>query len=161
MFSPRLKEGWLHGRYVVRRFTSLFMDEAHNITLQDNSDAQSRAFRNNFSTLCKAALGYILIKSLIRKLSSGPSQLVPFNAVLSTAMLVALHGSSAIKVFLIMVVNYAIPTAFKGSIMTPILTWTFNIFVLFMNVLYHGYPFEDVFPPLAFLVRPFLPIASQ
>ena len=76
-------------------------------------------------------------------------------------MLVALHGSSAVKIFLIMVVNYAIPRTFKGSVVTPILTWVFNIFVLFMNVLYHGYPFEDVFPPLAFLVRPFLPIARQ
>ena len=94
----------------------------------------------------------MLIKSLIRRLSSNQ---LPFNAFLSIVMLVALHGIGALKVFLIMVLNFAIPTYFKGSFLTPIITWIFNGVVLFTNALYHGYPFEDLFPPLAFLVGPF------
>jgi len=78
---------------------------------------------------------------------------MPLNIILSLTTLVALHGASALKVLTIMALNFLIPTAFKGSLLTPILTWVFNGIVLFMNVTFQGYLFEDVFPPLAFLVR--------
>jgi hypothetical protein len=121
---------------------------------QDNSDPQYRSFRNNLSTLCKAAFAYLIIKFVARKIiPTNQLRLMPLNIILSLTTLVALHGASALKVLMIMGLNFFIPKAFKGSLVTPILTWVFNGFVLFMNVTFHGYPFEDVFPPLAFLVR--------
>lgn len=67
-------------------------------------------------------------------------------------MLVALHGTSVIKMFIIFVLNYYIAKCFGGSMLNPLLTWIFNGAVLFANEIYEGYRFASLHPTLALLV---------
>ncbi|KAF9554748.1 MBOAT-domain-containing protein [Agrocybe pediades] len=127
-YSRRLSPGWLHGRMV------------------DNSDAQYRSFRNNVPILCKAALGYLVIKYFTRRFRT-----IHANVVLSLIMVVALHGSSSVKILLIMAANYTIATKTAGSKLGPLLTWAFNGAVLFANEIYQGYSFGSILPILSFL----------
>ena len=53
--------------------------------------------------------------------------------------LVALHGISTIKILLIIGVNFIITRCFRGSVLSPVATWIFNVAVLFVNELYQGY----------------------
>jgi hypothetical protein len=123
---------------------------------QDNSDAQYRSFRHNLGVLCKAALGYLALRYAARRLVPGPRtshlHLIPTNVVLSLLMIVALHGSSAIKILLIMAVNYLIAKKCRSSRLAPFLTWAFNGLVLFGNEIYSGYRFGAILPGLAALV---------
>ncbi|KAF8963140.1 MBOAT, membrane-bound O-acyltransferase family-domain-containing protein [Flammula alnicola] len=134
-YSSRLSQGWLHGRLV------------------DNSDAQYRSFRDNLGVLCKAAFGYLAIKFIARHLRANRTNsnfyLIPTNVVLSILMIIALHGSSSLKILFIMSINYLIAKKCRGSRLAPLLTWLFNGLVLFANELYHGYRFGDILPGLA------------
>ena len=71
--------------------------------------------------------------------------------VLSIVMVIALHGSSSLKIFAIISLNFIIAKKCRASLLGPLLTWLFNGVVLFSNELYHGYNFE-VLPGLAALV---------
>lgn len=68
-------------------------------------------------------------------------------------MLLGLHGTSTLKIFLILTINYAIAKQCRGSKSGPILTWIFNGAVLFMNDRYGGYQFGHMLSALEFLVR--------
>ena len=83
---------------------------------------------------------------------TNPLHLLPVNLLLSLGMIVALHGSSAFKILLILTVNYSIAKHCRGSWFSPVLTWTFNGLVLFINDLYHGYQFSSLGSSLSFLV---------
>ncbi|KAF5327589.1 hypothetical protein D9619_004654 [Psilocybe cf. subviscida] len=131
LYASRLSTGWINGRMV------------------DNSDAQYRSFRDNAGVLLKAALGYLLIKYLV-KLVRKDSSAIPVNFVLSLGMIVALHGSSSLKILLILALNYLIASKFGGSRVAVLLTWTFNALILFANEIYHGYSFGAI-PGLAVL----------
>ncbi|KJA25037.1 hypothetical protein HYPSUDRAFT_135165 [Hypholoma sublateritium FD-334 SS-4] len=136
-FSGRLSPGWINGRAV------------------DNSDAQYRSFRDNFSILCKAAAGYLSMRQATRYLfgkhATNSLYRIPTNAVLSILMIIALHGSSSAKILFIMSVNYLIAKRCRGSRLAPLLTWAFNVLVLFANDTYRGYQFAAIHPGLAFL----------
>ena len=54
-----------------------------------------------------------------------------------------LHGTSALKVLLILFINYKIGKSLPRSYV-PTVTWTFNICILFANELCGGYPLEKV-----------------
>jgi len=121
---------------------------------KDNSDAQYRSFRDNLPILVNAAGVYIAIKSLIKYLNKNTLSepyLIPANVVLSIVMVVALHGSSSLKILAIISLNFIIAKKCKASFLGPLLTWLFNGMVLFSNELYHGYQFE-VLPGLSALV---------
>ena len=79
--------------------------------------------------------------------------LIPFLVGFSTIMLFALHGSSALKVFIILSGNYAIAKATGPSKAGPVLTWVFNALVLFGNEKNSGWHFASIHPALASLVR--------
>jgi hypothetical protein len=79
--------------------------------------------------------------------------LVRFNLVSSIVMLLGLHGTSSIKLFIILTMNYAISKAFRGSKLGPAFIWIFNGCVLFANDRYGGYRFGFVHPALGILVR--------
>ncbi|KAF8872573.1 MBOAT, membrane-bound O-acyltransferase family-domain-containing protein [Infundibulicybe gibba] len=133
----RLSEGWLFGRNI------------------DNSDAQYRSFRNNLPVLTITAALYLLLKFAWSIFSSKTQQdrmhLIPFNLAFSILNLLALHGSSVLKIFAILIINFIIGKSFRGSKAGPLLTWVFNIAVLFLNDRYGGYHFSDVLPQLEFL----------
>ncbi|KAJ7930114.1 glycerol transporter [Mycena leptocephala] len=138
-FRSRLSQGWMFGRPV------------------DNSDAQYRGFRNNFIPLTLAAGAFLLAKFVRTRLhTAAPNSrdnmyLLPFNFGASIVMLVALHGTSALKIFAILTGNYLISKSCGGSKSGPICSWIFNAVVLFLNDRYSGYRFGDLVSSLAFL----------
>ena len=85
---------------------------------------------------------------------TNPLHLLPTNLVLSLVMIVALHGSSAFKILLIVTINYLIARNCRGSWFSPVLTWTVNGLVLFANDIYHGYQFSSLGSRLSYLVSP-------
>jgi hypothetical protein len=67
-------------------------------------------------------------------------------------MLIALHGTSVLKIFPILTANYLISKSFRGSKLGPLFSWIFNGVVLVMNDRYGGYRFGRIIPSLAYLV---------
>ncbi|KAJ7229406.1 MBOAT, membrane-bound O-acyltransferase family-domain-containing protein [Mycena haematopus] len=137
-FRRRLSRGWMFGRPV------------------DNSDAQYRGFRDNFIPLALAAGAFLLAKTLrtrIHGTKASPNNmyLLPFNLGASVVMLIALHGTSALKIFAILTGNYLISKSFGGSKSGPICSWILNVVVLFLNDWYSGYRFGALAPSLVFL----------
>lgn len=70
-------------------------------------------------------------------------QRVSFDLGFAVIFIVALHGVSAAKVFLILYANYKLVTSLPRAYI-PAATWSFNIGVLFANELCHGYPFASI-----------------
>lgn len=71
-------------------------------------------------------------------------------------MLVALHGTSALKVVLILSGNFAIVRLGKGARWVPPTTWAYNMAVLFANERYGGYQYSALHSNLGFLVWVFM-----
>lgn len=137
LYQRRLSKGWLFGRSV------------------DNSDVQYRSFRNNLPSLmllsgaffgCK--LLYTHISRRLTSLSPNDLHLVPFLFAFSLLMLAGLHGMSAVKVLVILTLNYVIAKSCRGSKLGPVLTWIFNAIVLFANERNEGYRFAAIHPSL-------------
>jgi len=77
-------------------------------------------------------------------------QRVSFDFLFSLVLLVALHGFSAFKIFVILYINYAIATQLPRKYV-PVVTWVYNIGTLFANELSEGYRLEKMasyFAPL-------------
>jgi protein-cysteine N-palmitoyltransferase HHAT len=68
-------------------------------------------------------------------------------------MLGALHGTSILKVLLILSLNYALAKATAGTRLCVPVTWLFNGCVLLANEWYEGYKFANLHPGLSLLVR--------
>jgi hypothetical protein len=68
---------------------------------------------------------------------------IRFDLGSSILFLLALHGISAFKVFLILYLNYQIATALPRQ-HVPVATWVFNIAILFANESCRGYPLASV-----------------
>lgn len=102
-----------------------------------------------------------------------------FSAAFSLVLLLALHGSSLLKILVVLALNYRIallasppspshslpgrarargraPRGWWRREWTPYATWGFNVAVLFANELCEGYRFAALHPSLAWLVRPSL-----
>ncbi|KAI8351231.1 MBOAT, membrane-bound O-acyltransferase family-domain-containing protein [Choanephora cucurbitarum] len=127
LYSNLLSEGWLWGRKV------------------DNSDMQYAQFRNHLAHLTALVSLWLCIRYLYRLL---PNQTITshvwFNLVCSMCVLLGLHGTGFIKIYLIVTTSYLIGKATGGSILNPLLTWSFNLAVLFLNEQYHGYTFGSI-----------------
>lgn len=147
-FEHLLSQGWIAGRKV------------------DNSDEQYSTFRNNVPYMFLLLIFHPLLRSLyesVHPLSNGPSsktksnshrpagtqnveanarliRRVTFDVYFAALFLVALHGFSALKVLLILYVNYTLATRLPIAYV-PTVTWIFNIGILFANELCNGYPF--------------------
>ncbi|KAJ7639190.1 MBOAT, membrane-bound O-acyltransferase family-domain-containing protein [Roridomyces roridus] len=135
-FRARLSQGWMFGRLV------------------DNSDAQYRGFRDNFIPLALAAVAFLVAKFIRTRLHGGSGDkmyLLRFNFGAAIVMLLALHGTSILKIIPIITANYLIAKSYRGSKFGPICTWVYNVAMIFMNDWYSGYKFGDIFAPLAFL----------
>ncbi|KAG2114825.1 MBOAT, membrane-bound O-acyltransferase family-domain-containing protein [Suillus clintonianus] len=140
-YRHRLSPGWMFGREV------------------DNSDTQYRSFRNNILPLSLLvllfiALKYIYTRSVLRSASSIPSDklyLIPFFLAFSALYLIGLHGTSIFKIIFILTTNYWIAKTSRGSRMGPLLTWIFNVLVLFANDIYGGYRYANFHPSLEVL----------
>ena len=124
--------------------------------MQDNSDRQYRSFRNNIPALTVLALSFLVLRFLVDYTRSRrpPNylHLVPFLAAFSILMLSVLHGTSILKIAVIMTLNYTIAKTCGGSKVGPVVTWVFNGFVLFANEWNDGYEFARLHPTLETLV---------
>lgn len=160
-YSKRLSPGWIPGRKV------------------DNSDTQYASFRDNVPYMTAVLILHPLLRKVYsvfwridtytqvkqtpedsRGLTHGLSAAaaadarlehrVSFDFIFAFVFIAALHGVSAMKVFLILYANYKLATTFPRA-QVPIATWVFNIGILFANELGHGYPFatlaKAVLPP--------------
>lgn len=67
---------------------------------------------------------------------------IKFDLGFAAIFLLALHGISAAKVFLILYANFHVATSLPRQYV-PAATWFFNIAILFANELCHGYPLAD------------------
>lgn len=140
-YHHKLSPGWMFGREV------------------DNSDTQYRSFRNNilpltFLVLIFIALKYIYTRSALRSALSIPSDklyLIPFFLLFSALYLTGLHGTSIFKILFILTANYWIAKTSRGSRMGPLLTWIFNVLILFANEIYSGYRYASFHPSLEVL----------
>ncbi|OBZ86503.1 Glycerol uptake protein 1 [Choanephora cucurbitarum] len=127
LYSNLLSEGWLWGRKV------------------DNSDMQYAQFRNHLPHLTALVSLWLCIRYLYRLLSNQTiTSHVWFNLVCSICVLLGLHGTGFIKIYLIVTTSYLIGKTTGDSFLNPLLTWSFNLAVLFFNEQYHGYTFESV-----------------
>ena len=124
---------------------------------QDNSDSQYRGFRNNIPALCGLIAVFFVCRTIYTRLARprlAPDNLyrIPFSLAFSSFMLVALHGTSVLKILLILSLNFLIAKVSGKSKTGPILTWIFNIAILFLNETQDGYRYADLHPSLGYLV---------
>ena len=129
--------------------------------VQDNSDAQYRSFRGNVPVLTALVALFLGVKIVYTQISRRGSPrrdnlyLIPFLVTFSFLFLMGLHGTSIVKVLIILSINYLIATLSGASKAGPVLTWVFNMAILFANETYSGYKFASVHPSLALLVSLF------
>lgn len=69
-----------------------------------------------------------------------------FDVLFALIFLTALHAFSIIKILVILTGNYLISFFHPTSIANPILTWIFNMAVLFANEYCDGYRFATILP---------------
>ncbi|KAI8882820.1 MBOAT-domain-containing protein [Backusella circina FSU 941] len=138
LYSNLLSQGWIFGRKV------------------DNSDFQYAQFRSNLPKLFAVACIYLLCSQFYRfstytRIKSTDNKLKQTYFYLCSSLLIvtALHGTSFIKILCITTTSYLIGQSTKGSVWNPVLTWIFNLIVLFANEYYTGYTFASIgFPQL-------------
>lgn len=80
-------------------------------------------------------------------------QRVSYDLLFATIFLFVLHGTSALKVFVIIYTNYTLATGLPRKYI-PMTTWLFNISVLFANELCSGYPYSRIAQTLSFGGKP-------
>jgi hypothetical protein len=68
-------------------------------------------------------------------------------------MLLGLHGTSIVKIFIILTANFAIAKLGRGRKWALFVTWIFNGGILFANEWNSGYTFAALHPSLQMLVR--------
>ena len=152
-FAPLLSPGWIPRRKV------------------DNSDQQYATFRDNVPYLFIVMILHPLLRKFFDFFyneNSSSSEAIPngndsptgsasqsltadgrlnrrisFDVGFSVLFLLALHGFSALKVFLLLYINYTLATRLRKEYV-PIATWVFNIGILFANELGKGYPYSDM-----------------
>ncbi|KAF8475522.1 glycerol:H+ symporter [Kalaharituber pfeilii] len=140
-YEELLSPGWIPGRKV------------------DNSDAQYENVRDNLPilfavlglhTLLRRGFDKFYLRSVNQESSDQRlSRRITFDLLFSFIFLAALHGFSILKILFILIVNFMIATRFGGSMANPILTWIFNVGMLFMNELFSGYKYGSMLPWLA------------
>ncbi|EJU04994.1 MBOAT-domain-containing protein [Dacryopinax primogenitus] len=135
-------------------FRPLLSDSYIPGLLVDDSDAQYRSFRSNIPALLGLAGAYLLLRGafaryLVPSQPQGRSHLTSFHLLSSFLLLSALHGTSIIKIYTLLLTNYCIVKALPPR--SPILavyTWAFCAVVLFANEIYEGYSFAALHPSL-------------
>ncbi|KAL8960727.1 MAG: hypothetical protein Q9193_002615 [Seirophora villosa] len=147
-YEHLLSPGWILGRKV------------------DNSDQQYSGFRDNIPYM----LILLIVQPSLRRVyeffypvdrrktqalqktdHSTPDQQadarldrrVRFDVGFASIYLLALHGTSALKVLAILYVNFSIAKGLPRSYV-PFATWVFNIGILFANELCKGYPYAGI-----------------
>ncbi|KAI8093031.1 MBOAT, membrane-bound O-acyltransferase family-domain-containing protein [Halteromyces radiatus] len=133
-YASRLSDGWIFGRKV------------------DNSDAQYAHFRDNLPKLLLLSILFVGFNRLMSVFTKGTVkgrlQLLSFTSLI---VVVGLHGTSAIKILIIISTSYLIGRFTGGSKLNPILSWAFNLGILFLNEAHNGYTFTSIHSQLDWL----------
>lgn len=147
-YEHLLSPGWILGRKV------------------DNSDQQYSGFRDNIPYMALLLAFHPLLRRLYELLRPINTNVVPelqkaagsaqdrgadarldqrvrFDIGFACLYLLALHGTSAFKVFAILYINFSLAKGLPRS-SVPWATWIFNIGILFANELCKGYPYADI-----------------
>ncbi|KAL1928870.1 hypothetical protein VTP01DRAFT_2656 [Rhizomucor pusillus] len=135
-YEDLLSEGWIPHRKV------------------DNSDAQYATFRDNIPHLLLLVSVYLLLSHLHRILTSNsgvpikqpqqPLHRIHFFFISSLVVVTVLNGANILKIMTIITISYAIGKLTQGSIYNPVLTWIFNLGILFANEYCKGYYFSSL-----------------
>ncbi|KAL9000697.1 MAG: hypothetical protein Q9169_000733 [Polycauliona sp. 2 TL-2023] len=141
-YEHLLSPGWIPGRKV------------------DNSDQQYSGFRGNIPYMFLLLMFHPILRrtydyfGLADRQAASPSQndlsadlrlgqRVRFDVGFACLYLVALHGTSALKVVAILFINFSLAKKLPKSYL-PLATWVFNIGVLFANEWGRGYPYVEI-----------------
>lgn len=92
---------------------------------------------SGFSSLSKSN-GHTLSSIHHSQADSRLERRASFDVYFAVFFLVTLHGVSALKVLLIIYLNYSLATRLPRT-QVPVATWAFNISILFANELCKGY----------------------
>ncbi|CAO3608789.1 unnamed protein product [Cunninghamella blakesleeana] len=130
-YAYLLSNGWIFGRKV------------------DNSDAQYATFRDNLPKLILLSTVYVAFNKIVSNFIYQPNKRLTLSAITSVVILTGLHGTSTLKILFIITISYTIGLITGGSKLNPILSWSFNLGVLFLNEWKNGYSFADVSPSIA------------
>ncbi|KAI8088296.1 MBOAT, membrane-bound O-acyltransferase family-domain-containing protein [Thamnidium elegans] len=125
-YADLLSEGWIFGRQV------------------DNSDSQYSQFREHIPKILPLLVIHVLLNAANRRFHFIQSH-IRFSLLTSLMVLVIFHGSSSLKYLAIISISYAIGRRAAGTKWNPILTWVFNLAILFLNEHYGGYRFANIF----------------
>ncbi|KAI9354740.1 MBOAT, membrane-bound O-acyltransferase family-domain-containing protein [Pilaira anomala] len=125
-YADLLSEGWIFGRQV------------------DDSDAQYSQFREHIPKIIPLLVIHILLNAANKRCHFIKSH-IRFSLLTSLVVLVIFHGSSSLKYLFIISISYTIGRRTRGTKWNPILTWLFNLAILFLNEHYSGYRFADMF----------------
>ncbi|KTW26458.1 hypothetical protein T552_02937 [Pneumocystis carinii B80] len=140
-FSKNLRPGWIGKRKM------------------DNTDIQYAVFRRNVPVLIVTSAIHLSLGSLSNyvikhfKILNDVQRRILYNNIFSFIFLIILHGTGIIKIYIIAYINYSISRIFSKSKLNPILTWFFNVGILFLNDIYKGYLFGSFYHKLSFLDR--------
>ncbi len=121
------------------------------------SDAQYHTFRSNLPYMALLLVLHPLLRRAWDAVNPLPqaaktgldmsdarlAQRASFDYIFALIYLVALHGISALKILLILYVNYNVATALPRKTV-PAVTWIFNISILFANELCDGYRLKSM-----------------
>ncbi|KAK0730383.1 MBOAT, membrane-bound O-acyltransferase family-domain-containing protein [Lasiosphaeris hirsuta] len=143
-YQQLLDDGWIPGRKI------------------DVSDAQYHTTRVNLKYMAALIVVHPLLRKLYNRIlgtketpqrpgvplspesaETRKRDRVRFDFGFALAFLVVLHGFSAAKVLLILVLNYKIGTQLPKRLVPPA-TWAFNIFILLSNELCNGYKYRSI-----------------
>lgn len=114
----------------------------------DNSDVQYAQFRNHLPILFALASVWLALSHVYRQLNHSVQNQSYFYLISASIVIVALHGTSIIKILLITSTNFIIGRIFGATKWNPIMTWTFNLAILFLNEYYKGYKFDAIGLPV-------------
>ena len=107
--------------------------------------------RNNIPILTVLAILSLGVKLLLHKLTS--IKRTTFLFAFSIVFIFGLHGTNILKILFIMSINYLIAISLGSNKLNPVLTWFFNMGVLFAIEKNNGFSFSSISPVLAGLVR--------
>lgn len=107
---------------------------------------QYAQFRNHLPTLVLLACGYLIASHIYRRATQDRDSMrqTYFYFAASALVVTALHGTSLIKILVIVTTSFMIGQLAGNSAWNPFLTWTFNLGILFANEYYKGYKFESI-----------------
>ena len=128
---------------------------------QDISDAQYRTFRYNLPYMALLLVFHPLLRRVWNAVypipqeakgarATGPEaaearlrQRTSYDFAFALFFLVVLHGFSAVKILVILAMNYRLATSLPRKYI-PVVSWLFNICILFANELGDGYQFRNM-----------------